>query len=64
MTLFQILDEVNANVNEFQQKSMAKCHLYVVQQLFPEKQYRIDKKVTKGGYQPSNVAPNLIVNYG
>ena len=63
MTLYQILDEKNLTVNEFQQREMALCHLDIVKELAPEHSYHINvgnfKKIVH-----TNMVTNLIVNFG
>jgi hypothetical protein len=64
MTLYQILDETNYRVNEFNQIGMAKCHLDVVKQLSPEHHYRINKENIEKTRNELNTAANLIINFG
>lgn len=64
MNLYKILDDTNYLVNEFNHKGMAKGHLEVVEQLHPDRQYRIDKEFTGRDYKPEYSQPNLIFNYG
>lgn len=64
MTLYQILDETNYRVNEFNQIGMAKCHLDVVTQLSPEHHYRINKESIGKKHQELNTETNLIINFG
>ena len=64
MTLYQILDETNLTVNEFQQREMALCHLDVVKELSPEHSYHINVGNFKKDYRSNETATNLIVNFG
>ena len=64
MTLYQILDETNLTVNEFQQREMALCHLDVVKELSPEHSYHINVGNFKNDYRSNETATNLIVNFG
>lgn len=64
MTLYQILDEANLTVNEFQQREMALCHLDVVKELHPEHHYHINVGNFKKDYRPHETTTNLIVNFG
>jgi hypothetical protein len=61
--LYQLLDENNATINEFQQREMALCHLDVIKELSPERTYHIS--VTKFDRSDRSVAPaKLLVNFG
>jgi hypothetical protein len=61
--LYQILDEKNATINEFQQRTMALCHLDVVKELSPEHSYHIS--VAKFDSSARSIAPaKLLVNFG
>jgi len=64
MTLYQILDEKNSTINEFQQREMALCHLDVVKELSPEHRYHINVGKFNRGYSSIESATNLIVNFG
>ena len=64
MTLYQIVDETNFNVNAFQQREMALCHLDVVKELSPEHQYHIHVGNVKKDHRFDESAVNLIVNFG
>jgi tRNA A37 threonylcarbamoyladenosine biosynthesis protein TsaE len=63
MILYQILNEKNLMVNEFQQRDMALCHLDIVKELSPEHQYHINIENFKNNNCASNLATNLIVNF-
>lgn len=64
MNLYRVLDETNYLVNEFNQKTMAKGHLEVVEQLYPEHHYRIDKELVGKNYLSDSMNANLIMNFG
>jgi hypothetical protein len=64
MTLYQILDEKNSTINEFQQREMALCHLDVVKELSPEHHYHINEGKFNSCYHPSYSATNLLINFG
>ncbi len=64
MTLYQILDEKNLTVNEFQQREMALCHLDIVKELAPEHSYHINVGNFKNKNSAYNMVTNLIVNFG
>jgi hypothetical protein len=59
MTLYQILDEKNSKINEFQQREMALCHLDVVKELSPEHHYHINVGKFNSSYQAIDSATNL-----
>jgi hypothetical protein len=64
MTLYQILDEKNSKINEFEQREMALCHLDVVKELSPDHQYHINAGKFNGNYHAIDSATNLLVNFG
>lgn len=64
MTLYQILDEENSKINEFQQREMALCHLDVVKELSPEHHYHINVGKFNRGYSGTDSASNLLINFG
>jgi hypothetical protein len=64
MTVYQILDEKNSTINEFQQREMALCHLDVVKELSPEHHYHINVGKFNNSNHPSNSATNLLINFG
>jgi hypothetical protein len=64
MTLYQILDERNLKVNEFQQREMAQCHLDIVKELSPDHSYYINVGNFEKNYSSSTIATHLIENFG
>jgi len=64
MTLYQILDERNLKVNEFQQREMAQCHLDIVKALSPDHSYYINVGGIEKNFNSSNIATHLIENFG
>ena len=64
MTLYQILDEKNSTINEFQQREMALCHLDVVKELSPEHHYHINVCKFNKSHSSIESATNLIINFG
>jgi len=64
MILYKIIDETGYLVNEFNQKNMAINHLEVVEQLYPEHIYHIDKKQANKKVKSAYSTPNLIFNFG
>ena len=64
MILYQILDENNLMVNEYQQREMAQCHLDIVKALSPDHSYYINVGRIKKNYSFSKMATHLIENFG
>ena len=64
MTLYQILDEKNSTINEFQQREMALCHLDVIKELSPEHHYHINIGKFIKSHSSIESATNLIINFG
>lgn len=61
--LYQLLDEKNAMINEFQQREMALCHLDVVKELAPDHTYHIS--VAKFDRSERSIVPaSLLINFG
>ena len=64
MILYQILDENNLMVNEYQQREMAQCHLDIMKQLSPNHSYHINVHDVEKNYSSPNMATHLIKNFG
>jgi len=64
MILYQVVDEKNLTVNEFQQREMALCHLDIIKELLPEHSFHINVGNFEKNYSSINIATHLIKNFG